>query len=275
MPGTTRHSGYFECRGERIAAHCFTPAGPPAGSVFLLHGYYDHVGLYQHPIRWCLEHGFTVLAWDLPGHGLSTGPRATIRSFDRYRETVEAVLQRAAGLPAPWHCIGQSTGAAVFMEYLFQHRCTRANSPFQQVVLFAPLVRPAGWGPGEIAYRLVHRWIDGLPRKFKENSDDAEFLDFLAHRDPLQARRLPVQWLGAMREWMHAFLHYPATDISPLIIQGMQDQTVDWRFNLSVLREKFDHPEEVYLPDARHHLANESAANRALLFARLNERFGF
>lgn len=275
LAGVTRRSGRFECGGEQIVAHCYRPPREPRGTVFLLHGYFDHVGLYRHPIRWCLEHDFAVLAWDLPGHGLSTGPRASIDSFHRYVATLVRVLELGEPLPRPWHAMGQSTGGAVLMEFLLGRGLTVATSPFEELVLFAPLVRPAGWRSGRVIYQLAHRFINELPRKFQPNSENAKFLDFLRHRDPLQPRFLSVEWVGAMREWMLKFLAYPPSDLSPLVFQGMQDFTVDWRYNLQVLQEKFSFPEIVYLPTARHHLVNEAEDNRARIFRRLDERFGF
>ena len=59
-------------------------------SLLILHGYYDHVGLYRHVVEWGLRMGFAVLACDLPGHGLSSGARASINEFVEY----QAVLQR-------------------------------------------------------------------------------------------------------------------------------------------------------------------------------------
>jgi hypothetical protein len=43
-PGLESRLGYFECAGYRIAAQLWRP--PLArGSLLLLHGYYDHMGL--------------------------------------------------------------------------------------------------------------------------------------------------------------------------------------------------------------------------------------
>ena len=57
----------------------------PKGTVFILHGYFDHVGLYTQLIDRCLGAGFDVLAYDQPGHGLSSGTLTAIGSFGSTR----------------------------------------------------------------------------------------------------------------------------------------------------------------------------------------------
>ncbi len=49
--------------------------------------------------------------------------------------------------------------------------------------------------------------------------------------------------------------------------------TVDWEHNLEVLRSKFDQPQVLMLPHARHHLANETLALREGYFGFLTRNF--
>ncbi|MNH42809.1 hypothetical protein D3C81_808640 [compost metagenome] len=58
----------------------------------------------------------------------------------------------------------------------------------------------------------------------------------------------------------------------PLIVQGQADMTVDWEHNLEVLRGKFDRPQVLMLPEARHHLANETLVMRQEYFGFLTRR---
>src|SRR5699024_4012803 len=98
-----------------------------------------------------------VLAYDLPGHGLSSGPRAEIDDFRTYREVLEQCLAQARHhLPGPWHVIAQSTGGAIVMDYLLHHGFDDGNSPFRQIILLAPLVRPYKWSSA--------RWLHTLMR---------------------------------------------------------------------------------------------------------------
>ncbi len=67
--------------------------------------------------------------------------------------------------------------------------------------------------------------------------------------------------LGTLAAPDRRFVRYPRTDIVPLVIQGQNDRTVDWRYNLRIIKRLFV-PRIVYLPTARHHLVNESPVIR-------------
>ena len=109
----TSRLGRFEVDGFQVVAQVWWPAVPVA-TMFMFHGFYDHMGLYRHVVRWALDQGFVVIACDLPGHGLSSGPRASIDDFAVYQHVVQALFAQASTLqlPQPWHLFGQSTGGA-------------------------------------------------------------------------------------------------------------------------------------------------------------------
>lgn len=69
--------GRFEVGGYELVSQVWWPEKAVA-TLFVFHGYYDHMGLYRHLIEWALEQKFAVIACDLPGHGLSSGERASI-----------------------------------------------------------------------------------------------------------------------------------------------------------------------------------------------------
>lgn len=258
----THSFGAVAAGAHQIAAHLWMPA-EPRGTAVVIHGYYDHSGLYGHLIRHLLERELAVVSFDLPGHGLSSGPPATIDTFDHYVAAFDACLAALEHhLPEPWFLFGQSTGGAIAMEWLLGNGHTRITSPFARVILLAPLVRPHLWPVNWVIYEVARRFIRERPRTFVDNAENAEFLQFLRHRDPLQARTLPVRWVTAMHEWRRRFERHPPTDIEPLVIQGRRDRTVDWRYNLKVISALF-RPRIFFIPEARHHLVNESPAIRA------------
>ena len=92
--------GRFEVEGFEVVAQVWWPQSPVA-TMFMFHGFYDHMGLYRHVVKWALEQGFVVIACDLPGHGLSSGVRASIDDFAVYQQVVNALFTQAQALQLP------------------------------------------------------------------------------------------------------------------------------------------------------------------------------
>ena len=130
------------------------------GTTFLLHGYLEHSGIYQPIVKELLEQGFSVLTYDLPGHGLSDGSSASIQNFDHYQQVLHAVqryVQHASQLPKPWVGIGQSTGGAIWMHHLLEFAQRRENPFVERVLLLSPLIRPAktAWWHNSVGWALL------------------------------------------------------------------------------------------------------------------------
>ena len=257
LEGVTHEVGYFDAHGFRLVAHVYRVIDPK-GTIILQHGYYDHVGLYSNVIRHCLVEGFNLFCYDLPGHGLSTGDRAGIRSFQQYDQVFEDGLMLCqTHLPGPISVIGQSTGGAIIVNYLLSRHINRQNSPFNKVYLLAPLVRPTSWRGSLIFYYLFSPFIKQLKRTFTENSNNPSFVEFVSRHDPLQPMYLKVSWVRALKDWINFIENSPSVDLDIFVLQGNEDGTVDFRHNQKVLADKFLGYQVHYIDGGRHHLANE------------------
>ncbi len=262
----------FDSAGYSIVMQHFTvPSGMEKGTAFLLHGYFDHAGLYGKLIDHCLQQGFSVTICDWPGHGLSSGPEASIDSFARYSRVLSDCLEHcAASANQPWICIGQSTGAAVLVDGLLHHDLARRFS-FARFILLAPLLRSAHWWRSKLSFALARWFIPKLKRNFSLNSHDLAFQDFLRNSDALQSRIIPRQWIAAMMDFEKRFRKARPVPQSLQIIQGTGDETVLWQQNLPMLEQKFPGSTSYLVADARHHLVNESAEYRERVFTLLDE----
>ena len=251
------------CGDETLAVQIYVPAAERTSSfVLLCHGYYDHVGLYGFVIGEFLARGIGVITFDQIGHGLSTGERVVIDNFDRYLEATECVRRFALaylGLSdaTPLHYFGQSMGGSVVMDYLHHH----PERMVGEIVLFAPLVRPYLWGVNRWVFALAKLFIESRPRTITNNAENPEFLA-LQHADRLQAQVLPVAWVAAMVRWFKRFESYPPSALAPKIIQGHADRTVSWQHNEKTLGRRYPDHAWLTIPEAKHHLANESEAMR-------------
>lgn len=264
------HTGFIEAEGFRLWTQVWSPA-QPRGTVFVVHGYFDHLGLYRHLLERLLGQGWRVVLWDLPGHGLSSGARASIDDFGEYGACLQSLQKQLVAselAPRPWIGIGQSTGAAILATDALERGTA---SPWQALVLLAPLVRPWGWPQSNWLHRLASPFVRSIPRRYRANSTDADFATFLREGDPLQPDRLTLAWVSAMRRWMGHMLALPPSSLPVLILQGEQDMTVDWPWNLNVLARKFPQAHVHRHPEARHHLVNEAEAIRDVLFRELDD----
>ena len=268
--------GYRCCApGARIATH-FWRLPNAKGNVLLVHGLFDHVGLFLPLIRHFLNQGYSVIALDLPGHGLSDGEVTVINSFEQYGEILLDTAQFFAPQTQtlPLYGVGQSTGAAALMALEFDLYKKQLPSVFERLVFLGPLVRPRQWGIARWIYRLLGRRLRYVARDFSNaNTHDAEFHHFLKSFDPLQPRRLSTQWVGALNQWVDGFASQPVVETPLLVVQGTADKVVDWQLNIPAIKEHFSCVQVNMIEGAKHHLANEADPWRKAIYGSVGQFF--
>ncbi len=273
-PGVVHGFGAQDAAGFRIATHYWLPENP-RGTLVVVHGYYDHVGLFGNAIAFGLAQGMAVLAFDLPGHGLSSGERVVIDAFDQYADVLEVLLGAAQSLlPAPYYALGQSTGGSVLLNYLWRYDAARPAPHLKRIALCAPLVLPRGWRrSGRFLYWMMRYFIRRMPRGRSRSSHNPVFTRFVDELDCLQSPTLSVRWVGAMKAWDQQFRAFCPLDKPVLILQGTDDQTVAWRYNLKQLARNLPHAKLYFIEGAGHQLVNESDEYRQQVFAKLRDYF--
>lgn len=259
------HFGVKKLYEYSIAVHYFE-LDQSKGSIVLIHGYMDHTGLYNHVIEVLLQSGYNVLAYDLPGHGLSSGEQAGIPSFADYQKVLSGLMEEAKeNLPKPWHVVAQSTGGAIAMDFLMSNPA----HGFSKAILLAPLVIPKRWAYIKFQLFMIGWVLRSVPREFVKNSNDEEFLYFLKYQDSMQTKKIAGSWVKALFFWQKHFSQCTPCEIPLLVIQGDADFTIDWQYNLKRIAEKFPKYKEVLVEGARHHLVKESDILRKKIFTEL------
>ena len=99
-------------RGGALYAETFAPprvTASPAGVVLVTHGYAEHCGRYREVAHAIVNEGWTVLTYDVRGHGKSPGARGAIDRFETYLDDFRAVhaAARALAPSAPLALLGQ------------------------------------------------------------------------------------------------------------------------------------------------------------------------
>jgi alpha-beta hydrolase superfamily lysophospholipase len=241
-----------------VAAQVFQP-DTSAGTIVFIHGYYDHVGLLKNMIGESLNRSYSFAAIDLPGHGLSSGKRASIDDFTQYRDALRdflAVIETFC--KGPIILAGHSTGCSVIYEY-----CATVNDErINRIVFAAPLVHSVFWHLGKFGYAMLRPFSSENKRWYRNSSHDTAFLAF-QKRDPLGSSAFPLEWATALYAWERRVREYPVITTPVTIIQGDHDETVDWKYNCGYMKKKCSRCSVHYIKDARHHLLNESEPFRS------------
>jgi len=105
--------------GVRLAEYWW-PTPNAKAAVFLIHGYGEHAGRYQHIADDLATHGYSLYAFDLRGHGKSDGDRGFINTFDDFVADTDAALPRFNALRGdlPAFHMGHSMGGLVLTLYV-------------------------------------------------------------------------------------------------------------------------------------------------------------
>lgn len=243
--------------GYRIIEQCWQAKKPNGKTLFIVHGYFEHIGLYENIIFWSLQNGYKVHLFDLPGHGLSGGTAAGIDSFNTYSKILTSIIKRENA--QTYSLIGQSTGGAVIINALLSTINTEQIIKPENVILLAPLVRSLHWQQLRWFFYLARRFTTSIKRAFPISSHNNNFNEFLEHKDPLQAKRIPLSWLGAMDDWIKQVEALKKNAEQPCwLIQGTGDKTVDYKYNIAAIKRCLPQIQLELIPDAAHNLINES-----------------
>ena len=250
----------------RVSSHVFVPP-KPIGTVFILHGYFDHVGTLSHMINAALKNDYAVFAYDLPGHGNSAGSRGDISSFTDNALLLNKVAAKYGNsLPKPYQLIGFSTGGSIALE----NAMLEDSSLFKKTVLVSPLIHHTQWRWGKFGYTIASPFINTLKSRDKANSNNIEYLEF-AKTDPLRNTVISFKFLKALYQWNKRFHKSSAFETNMLVVQGELDNVVDWEYNLLLLRQKANNLKIHKVPHGKHQLFNEVESVRSEVFERILE----
>jgi len=212
--------------GISLFAQAWLPEARPRAAVALVHGFGEHSGRYANVVESLVPKGYAVHAYDLRGHGRSSGQRGLILSWGEYHEDtriyLRGVMDQHAGIPI--FLYGHSLGGLIALEYAL-----RDPAGLRAVIASGPTLGPPGVPPFLLALSRVLSAV--LPRF----SLDARLEAAALSRDPRVAQAYKddplVHGRGTARlgaefsrtvEWVQA--HAGDLRLPLLILHGAADR---------------------------------------------------
>lgn len=272
MPTEDTVHDWFEVsyNHKKLMVQMFTPHSWK-NNVLFIHGFFDHSGTHAETIQFLVKKGFRVTVFDLPGHGLSGGARFQIDHFKHYQGSLLAVLDwlQDNGVTST-HAVGHSTGGAILAENLLTRK--REKHFFDEVCLIAPLLRSNQWWVSKIFTSLLSPFFDKIPRKFPREPSAKLFIKEV-RKDPLQGQFLHLTWVEAMFQWEEELSNQIPVEDNILILQGVNDSTVDWKHNMEEYGRLFPKARRIMIDNGTHYLLNGNLARKKIVYYLLLKQF--
>ncbi len=165
-------------------------SNPNATTILWVHGFADHCYRYVDIMQFFSNQGFNSIAFDLRGHGDSSGTRAFVKNFEDYHIDLNSVYNHfASKIKGKLILVGHSMGGLVVISHrLFNNKFTPditiVSSPFLGVAIPVPAYKkllskivvgiypklsiPSGLDPKYISHDsdIVKKYIED-PKVFK------------------------------------------------------------------------------------------------------------
>ncbi|MBB6453739.1 alpha-beta hydrolase superfamily lysophospholipase [Salirhabdus euzebyi] len=109
--------------GTNLFYQLLKPVGNPKAVALVVHGHGDHSGGLQNMYKSLLQNQYIVYAFDLRGHGQSSGVRGFISNWKEYREDLHTFreLVTSENPDLPLFIIGHSLGGLIGIDYALHY----------------------------------------------------------------------------------------------------------------------------------------------------------
>jgi alpha-beta hydrolase superfamily lysophospholipase len=177
--GVVHREGFFKSHDAELYEQSWRPEGVrPRAILVVVHGLKDHSARYAAAATELARAGYLVTAFDLRGHGRSSGVRVDIASFEDYLRDLDVFLARVRGheQALPIFELGHSMGGAI----VTLHTLTRHPADVRGVILSAPALASSVSGLKVAATRGIAA-LDPEAGVFNLDLDDFS-------RDPLTVK---------------------------------------------------------------------------------------
>lgn len=246
-----------------------TSSKEPKGVFVIVHGAGEYHVRYKWTAKKLNELSYHVVIGDLPGQGLTEGPRGHVDSFSDYIQVVKKWITRAKTYQLPVILLAHSMGGLITIHLLMEQN--KRYYP-EVVVLSSPclgLVNEPSTSKEILSYVLnvtmpQLRFPSNVPRGAGTRDEWMRERDL---QDGKMIRKVSVRWYRELKKAMKTALHeterFP--DIPLFVMQAGNDLIVDktsvkkWFNLLDITNKYYKEFEGLY-----HEVLNEPEKNEVL-----------
>ncbi|HHP7241535.1 MAG TPA: alpha/beta hydrolase [Cyclobacteriaceae bacterium] len=209
----------------------FPSSNNPKAIIFIVHGFGEHSGRYDHVVRFFVDHGYSVVRFDHRGHGQSEGKRGHFRKFDYLLEDLEEVMKhvRLRYMDTPFCIYGHSFGGCLTAYYILKRKSKEAKA----AILSSPWLRLVS--PPSRSKLTLAKFMSGIFPSYTEStniepdvlSGDPEIVSQY-DTDPLIHSYISARaFIETDKAGKWILNHGQDLNLSVLLIHGDNDQLTD------------------------------------------------
>lgn len=192
----------------------------PVAVVCLVHGYSEHSDRYEYLAAEMTRSGFILMAFDLRGHGRSSGKRGHTPSYEAMMDDISLLLDEADRRhpDLPRFLYGHSMGGNLVLNYTLRRR-----PDIRGVVASSPWLRLTRQPPGILVLlaRIINKIAPSATLKIKLNasllSHDPEIVSAYT-KDPLISNAISFSLFTGMYDSGRWAVDYAYNFPLPLLI---------------------------------------------------------
>ncbi len=201
----------------------------PKASVIITHGIAEHSGRYEEITAKLNEAGYSVMRYDIRGHGQSQGKRGALKSYHQTIDDLHALVAEEKKFnPKKVFILGHSMGALIVNMYAVKYH------DIDGVISSAA---PSNFIKDVLPFRFIgYRWLGFIPKKTDFADDQLSRIKAVEEAyvaDPLNLKKYYFSLAGSMFVGGVRFLNRHINQyISPvLFMHGEADKIVPPEFS--------------------------------------------
>lgn len=220
-------------------------------TVIITHGIAEHSGRYQEMTKKLNKAGYTVVKYDIRGHGKSQGKRGKLKSYHQTIDDLhQIVLTEKKQKPKNIYLLGHSMGGLIVHMYVVKY------NDIDGVIASAA---PTYFISDVLPFRIIgYRWLGFIPRK--TNFADGKLsrikeVEQAYIDDPLNLKTFYFSlagsmFIGGVRYLGHNVKKYK---VPVLLIHGDADKSVPVEFSKKFLKAISSTDKELITFDGAYH----------------------
>lgn len=182
--------------GNTLKVYQWKPKTKSKAQILVNHGFLEHALRYTEFAQAMNARQIAVTAFDVRGHGSSSGQRAYVSHFGDYCDDLTMVMGTGLDFDSPKFLLGHSNGGLTALEY-FRRNDTTTTRLFSGLIITSPWLGPAGGLP---EYKIVLSkvlgylvpWLSIPAEPLTVTSDAAKQKEY--NEDPKNQHNITLGW---------------------------------------------------------------------------------